>query len=104
MITKNRLAIDSWPWIFRAPIKLLLIGLVLIVALMWISILCSLFVIAIMWLVELRYPLMFVSNLHLGVLLSVAALSGCWFWLPFIVLNHGAFITVIILFVAFGFA
>ena len=104
MITKNRLAIDSWPWIFRAPIKLLLIGLVLIVALMWISILCSLFVIAIMWLVELRYPLMFLSNLHLGVLLSVAALAGCWFWLPFIVLNHGAFITVIILFVAFGFA
>lgn len=95
MISYEKTFCDSWWWIFRIPAKLVLLIIALIVAVFWVSVIMAPFVLLLICLVPLRYPFWHLSNIQLGALLICATLISCYFFMPFLLLNHGGFMTVI---------
>lgn len=97
MIQRPPIELKSWWWIFRVPVKLILLVIDLFLELLWITVICQPLLLLLILLVPLRFPLYFLSNGALDVLLITAAIAGCYFFLPFLVFNHSSFMTIVII-------
>ena len=102
MIQRPPIELKSWWLIFRVPAKLILLVIFLFLELVWLTVICQPLLILIVLLIPLRFPLYFVSNAALDALFILAAIAGCYFFLPFLVFNHSTFMTIIIIALILG--
>ncbi len=101
MLESSRMFCDSWWWIFRVPVKLIVLVLALIVSLFWVTVIFGFFVFLMQCLIPFRYPFWHLSNSALTMLMVVVSAASCYFFMPFLLLYHGGFLTICIMLVVF---
>lgn len=101
MIQSQKSWIDNWWWIFKYPLKAIWFLISLFIYVCWIAMVFNQFVIPFLCLVPLRYPFWHLPNFVLGALMAIISAFGCYFFMPFLLLNHGGLMTIIIMFLAF---
>lgn len=101
MIERQQINLSSWPWIFRFLTNIVLFFVLMFIQWLWAWGAMGLPWMIVMWLVPLRYPFWHLSNAKLYMLLVGVALFSCYFYMPFILLNHGIITTIIIMIAVF---
>lgn len=101
MIENTQSMCDSWWWIFRIPFQLILLILGLVVSFFWVSVVFGVFVLLMMCLIPLRYPFWHLDNSSLTILMVLVTAASCYFFMPFLLIDHGGFLTIFIMVVVF---
>ena len=97
MITRPKVRLENWWWIFRIPVKIILMIFFVIIELYWRIIICNPIMILLLLVLPLHIFFRKWSNNSIVLLSLFLILISTYFYMPMFLIEHGGFMTIVIM-------
>lgn len=96
LIPRRKIELKNWWWIFRVPVKIVLLILALIILLYWRTVVCNPLALLILMVYPFRIFFRKWSNSQVFLFGYIVILLNTLFYIPLFLLDHGSFVTICI--------